>query len=449
MREAAVRVLLELDAHSATLGTAIERERGSLTDPRDRALLIELAAGTLRWRARLDALLTACARRPAAAIDPPVRELLRISAYQLEYLTRVPPHAVVHEAVETARRLGRPRAAGFVNAVLRGWLRRRATLRLPPRPSDDGSREEWIAYLSTSLSHPAWLVGRWLDRVGPDATRRWCEYDNQTPLLAARPSVPDAGARLADTLAARGVTVEPLRYVTDGWQLPAGVLGDLPAEVRHELYLQDEASQVLAHAVGARPGETVLDLCASPGGKSLVLAADMDARGRLVSCDARPGRVRLLATTLRHAGLPARVVQLDAARPLPFGPIFDRVLVDAPCSGLGVLARDPDLKWRRREDDLGPLAAQQAAILQSAAAVVRPGGTLVYATCSSEPEETDAVIESFLARSPFDRGRPPAPAAVPRLAELLTPAGTLRTWPFAHGLDAFFAAFLQRTGVRS
>ncbi len=444
-RQAAVRVLLAVDAGPTTLGAEIDRARRGLTDERDRALLIEIATGVLRWRARLDALLAQCATRPLDDVDAAVRATLRVGAYQIEHLTRIPSHAVVHESVELVRRLGRARASGFVNAVLRNWLRTRKSLTLPDRPRDGADRSAWLAYLSTTLSHPAWLVARWLDRVGPDAAERWCRYNNDPPAIGARAY--DDGERpdIVEALSAAGVETEPLPFVADGWRFPPGSLGGVPQTLRQRFFVQDEASQIVAHAVGARPGDTVLDLCAAPGGKSIVLAADMAGAGRLVSCDARPRRLRLLADTLARAHVPSRIVQLDASRPLPFAPVFDRVLIDAPCSGLGVVARDPDLKWTRREAELHDFADQQFRILSAAAAVVRPGGHLVYATCSSEPEENEAVVARFLAGAPdFTAARPATPLLVPRLGELLTESGALRTWPHRHGLDGFFAAFLVR-----
>ncbi len=242
-----------------------------------------------------------------------------------------------------------------------------------------------------------------------------------------------------------GVQAERAPFLDDAVRVAPGGLGRIPPALRRELFVQDEASQIVAHAVGAQAGERVLDLCAAPGGKTLVLSADQGQQGLLVACDFRPRRTRLLRRTLTAASVAALTVRLDATQPLPFGAAFDRVFVDAPCSGLGVLRREPDLKWSRSPDDLPGLVATQSAILQQAADAVRPSGRLIYATCSSEPDENDQVVEAFLARDPrFTR----VPLSVgPHLradVPFVESTGLLRTLPFRDRLDAFFAAALVR-----
>jgi 16S rRNA (cytosine967-C5)-methyltransferase len=207
--------------------------------------------------------------------------------------------------------------------------------------------------------------------------------------------------------------------------------------------VQDESSQLVPLLLEARPGDTVLDLCASPGGKATALAAEMQGRGLVVACDARARRMRLLAQTVRESGAPnIRLVQVGAREEVPFQPVFSRVLVDAPCSGVGTVRRDPDIRWRRSESQLTEFAANQRVLLDRAARAVAPGGRLVYATCSSEPEENEAVVEGFLASHPEFAL---VPAGGP-LAAVADAQGMLRTLPFAHGLEAFFAAALVRRG---
>jgi 16S rRNA (cytosine967-C5)-methyltransferase len=450
-RLVAVRVLLALERHHTTLAAELERERPQTADDRDRALLFELTAGTLRWRNELDAILQTCSRRPIADLSAQVRTVLRLGAYQLRHLDRIPAHAIVHESVELIRGLGQARAAGFVNAVLRTLTRQGAAVRLPPRPSPDAPRADLLAYLSTSLSHPEWLVARWLDRHGFDAAARWCEFNNHPPDVTVRVLAP---ARVDETVAAivaAGVSATPATWVSDAIRLPPGGLGHVPAELRSHLLVQDEASQIVALAVGAAPMDRILDTCASPGGKTVVMAGAMAGRGLLVACDHRPGRVRLLSATLNRvaaaepAGASVMIVRLDATRPLPFGPVFDRVLVDAPCSGLGTVRRDPDVKWTRTAADLAGFAVTQRALLAAAADVLRPGGSLVYATCSSEPEENEDVVDACLAARPdLALGRLQPGPLVARGADLIDDRGMLRTLPFRDGLDAFFAALLVR-----
>jgi 16S rRNA (cytosine967-C5)-methyltransferase len=446
-RLAALRVLLAMAGRRTTLASELEEQRGELADRRDRALLLELAAGTLRWRNTIDAYIEAASRRSVGDIDPRTLAVLRLGVYQLQHLSRVPAHAVVHESVEAIRALGQPRAAPFVNAALRAVSERRRLPSLPARPQAGDSRAEWVRYLTIIESHPAWLVERWIERHGVEAAEAWCRFNNAPPDVIVVPRRHEPPDELLAHLRADGVDAAPARYAPGALQLPPGSLGRLSPERLEMLRVQDEGSQLVARAAGVEAGERVLDLCAAPGGKTLVLhssAAASPAAGPslLVAADFRPRRVALLRELLRRASVDVPVVALDARRPLPFQPIFDCVLVDAPCSGLGTLRRDPDLKWTRSPDDLPGFAAEQLRMIRAAAGATRPGGRVVYATCSSEPEENGAVVSAFLSedaryvRQPVDRAVLPSDAR--------DPEGALTTLPFRDGLDAFYAAVLVR-----
>jgi 16S rRNA (cytosine967-C5)-methyltransferase len=447
-RLAAYHALRAIGDERADLPTALAHARQHLTDERDRGLAAEIVHGSLRWQRSLDHLVEHFANRPLGKVDRDVLHILRLSLYQLLHLDRVPASAVVDDAVDLTRHARKGSAAGFVNAVLRSALRQRHRLPLPPRPPSraeraSASRDAAIAYLGITHSHPDWLVGRWVDRLGLEAAERWVRFNNETPRLTLRANTLRATREgVAASLAAVGVETEPTRHAPDGLVVRAGNPLRLPAD--GSFLVQDEASQLVSVAAGARPGEHVLDLCASPGGKTVAMAADMDDRGVLVACDVRARRVNLLRDTVRLSGARCiRLTRVTAAGPLPFAPVFDRVLVDAPCSGLGTIRRDPDIRWRRHERDLAALAEDQSALLDRAAAVVRPGGRLVYATCSSEPEENEAVVDAFVSRhadfTPVDLREGPA-----LLHPLLDERGMLRTQPFVHELEAFFAAALVR-----
>jgi 16S rRNA (cytosine967-C5)-methyltransferase len=453
-RTAAFHALRAVGSGRADLPTALATSRQHLSDERDRALAAEIVTGTLRWQRSLDHLIVHFAKRPLQRLDAEVVTVLRLSLYQVLHLTRVPASAVVDDAVDLTRAARKPSASGFVNAVLRHTLRQRPKLPLPARPDDPHDRAAALSYLGVTHSHPEWLVARWLDRYGFDATERWVQFNNATPPLTLRANTLRVGREeLARVLSDIDVETEAARYAPDGLTVvtgnplreppPQSFGGPGPSEGR--FFVQDEASQLVPFAVAARAGERVLDLCASPGGKATEMAAAMKDSGTLVACDVRPRRLALLRDTVRGSGASCiQVMQVGTDGSLPFGEAFDRVLVDAPCSGLGTIRRDPDIRWRRREDELPALARAQVTLLSRAAATVRPGGRLVYATCSSEPEENEEVVDAFLAShpgfTPLDLRAEPATA----LAPLLDARGMMRTLPFAHGLEAFFAAALVR-----
>ena len=433
------------------LPRALAAFRDPLADDRDRALVTELASGTFRWRAALDHVIEGAADRPIARIDRDVLTVLRLGAYQLLHLDRVPPAAAVNESVRLVRRVGKAGAAGFVNAVLRRVAASRRTPGLPPPPGGAADREAHLAYLSVTASHPRWLVERWLDRCGFPAAADWIHFNNTTPPLTLRANrLRTSRGELGRQLAEHGVETEPTRFARDGLRVESGNPYRTPLAGRGLFLAQDEASQLVAELVGARPGERVLDACAAPGGKTLAIAGAMDRRGLLVAGDLRPARVRLLRRTLAGMGAAAvGIVRLDLHRGIPFPPVFDRVLVDAPCSGLGILRRDPEIRWRRRPADLPRFAAEQLTMAGHAAGAVRPGGHLVYATCSSEPEENEDVVAAFLEAHPdFEPVHPDRAGPVSTgLRRVLDERGRLSTRPSDHRLDAFFAAVLQRRAV--
>jgi 16S rRNA (cytosine967-C5)-methyltransferase len=452
-RREAYTILRAVSRGGDDLPAAVARARERLPDPRDRALAAEIAAGTLRWRGAIDAVIAAYARGGLDRLDPEVLEILRLGIYQLLHLERVPPSAVVNDAVDLARASGKHSASGLVNAVLRRVDRERAALPLPKRPgSPDADHAAALDYLSVTLSHPRWLVERWLGRFGFDEVEAWLRFNNHPAPLTLRANRLFATRdELSRRLAEAGVETAPTGLAPDGLHVVRGNPFDLDVAPGRSFTIQDEASQLVAAFVGAGAGERALDACAAPGGKSLVMAAAVGPDGLVVAADLRARRVALLAQMLHESGGTAvRVVRADAARPLPFAAVFDVVLLDAPCSGLGTIRRDPEIRWRRRPDDLPRLAALQRTMLDRAAEVVRPGGRLIYATCSSEPDENEDVVRGFLAaRADFE----PAAAAKTGLAGepaagVLDAAGRLRTWPFRHGLEAFFAAMLlRRTGM--
>ena len=444
-RTAALAALRDVNAARADLPAALAAVRPTLQDDRDRALATDLVTGTLRWQGQLDHLIEHFAKRPLAKLDFDVLQILRLGAYQLLHLDRVPAAAAVNDAVAMTRRARKTSAAGLVNAVLRALSRNTHRLPLPPRPPVGDP----LAYLEVSLSHPAWLAGRWLERHGFEAAETWEQFNNVPAPLTIRVNrlKIDRGA-LTRALAGHGVVVEPARYAPDGLIVKAGNPLRTPLAGTGQFVLQDEASQLVALLGAPEAGMNVLDTCASPGGKTTAMAAMAGDRAHIIAADVRDARVQLLQDTVNASGAQnIRVLQADLEARLPFEPVFDVVFVDAPCSGLGTVRRDPDIRWRRVEADLPHLAAAQLSMIRNAADVVRPGGRLVYATCSSEPEENDRVVARFLSTNDgFEQVnlRSERPAYFDALEPVLDEGGVLRTTPHQHGLEAFYGAVLRR-----
>ena len=446
-RRSAHRALRDVGAERLDLSSAIARARQGLADPRDRALAGEIAIGTLRWRAALDYQMGNVSLRPIERIDPEVLDVIRAATYQLLFLDRVPKWAIVHDAVELTREIGKSSACTFVNAVLRRLAESPQKKTLPSRPEIPASgilnRVAALDYLAVTLSHPLWLVKRWFNRYGFDAATDWVRQNNEpAPVTLCANALKTNVKRLAERLLDFGVVTESGCSAPHALTVIEGNPLATPLATEGWFLIQGQASQLITELVGATSDSRVLDTCAAPGGKSVGLAGAMENRGMLVVADFRPRRITLLKQTMvRCAVRPATVVRLNLSRPLPFGPIFDRVLVDAPCSGLGTIRRNPDIKWRRDESALAVFANRQREMLEQAAAVVRQGGWLIYATCSSEPEENEDVVESFL--SDHNNFEPIVPTNS-FVTPFLTSRGHLRTLPFRDQLEAVYAAILRR-----
>ncbi len=406
--------------------------------PRDAALATELTLGTLRWQRYLDWILSPHSRRPLASLDPLVRALLRMTAYQLSFLDRVPDFAAVSDAVTLARGHGGRGVDGFVNAVLRAFARVRPDDREPALPRDP------VDALATRWSFPTWLAARWIERYGhDDAIALMRAQDERPPLTLRANTLRITRDALIERLAAdERLTARPTPFAPDGVRVDhGGAPASWSSFVQGLFTVQDEASMLVARLLAPEPGDTVVDACAAPGTKTTQLAALMGNRGRVVALDPQParlGRVRDAASRLGVSIVETRTGRVeDRARELAGG--CDAVLVDAPCTNLGVLRRNPDVKWRRRLGDVEAASARQREILDAAATIVKPGGRLVYATCSLEPEENDGVTEVFLTGHPDFAVDPPSTFPI-----ALDARGILRCLPHRHGTDGFTAVRLRR-----
>lgn len=443
-REVALLALRDVDEGQAYAGLALDRAlKGRSLSRRDRALATELVYGASRRRNTLDWAIAQASTRPVDKMSPWVRADLRLAAYQLLFLDRIPPSAAVNEAVELAKRYGHAGLAGFVNGVLRGLLRKKAGLRYPDPAKDP------VGYLALRHSHPDWLVKRWLARYGFAATESLLRANNENPPLVLRPNrLKTDREGLLRALEAEGAATEPARLVPEAVVLREGPAFEDLKSFRDGLFsVQDEGSILVGQVLRPRPGDTVLDACAAPGGKSTHLAELMDNQGRVVAVDPHDHKLKLIEDNARRLGTSIVTPQLGDARDVgrAMAGQADAVLVDAPCSGLGVLRRRPDARWRKSPEQVEELHRLQVEILEGAAAALCPGGTLVYSTCTMEPEENQGTLQAFLDRHPEFRPeslRPYLPAAL--AGEPGVEQGWLQLLPHVHGTDGFFIARLIR-----
>ncbi len=421
-RRIALQVLLDVDGPGPTLADRLAAPDAEALDPRDRAFLHELVLGTLRRRGSIDAALAPLLTTGLARLDPPVRAALRLGAHQVLHL-RVPDRAAVSEAVESVRARA-PRATGLVNAVLRRLVREGA----PPEP--DAAKDP-LGWLTTAGSLPAWLAERWLERLGPETAVARARALLLEPPATFRlnPRHADAEARVREA----GLDPEPLA-VPGAWQARSGRPSDLASQ--GVIHLQDQGSQLVGR-LAARPG-SILDACAAPGGKAMLIADVVGEWGTVIAAERSLPRLRTMAALVARWDATVRLVGGDARQP-PFVLPFDTVLLDAPCTGLGTIARHPDIRWRLQPGELSRQSKRQGALLESLAPLARAGGRLVYATCSSEPEENEHVVTAFLSRHP-EFGLLP----LPEWARPFADGPYARTRPETHGGDAFFAAVLAR-----
>lgn len=416
-------------------------------DERDRRLLTELVYGVLRQQGALDFALDRFCKRPVASLDKGMPELLRLGAYQLLFLERVPAHAAVATSVDLAKQNRLQRVAGLVNGVLRALVRQRQQIPWP-RADDDAE-----AYLCHSLSLPRWLARRWCEQYGIDEAMELARACLQAaPRTLRVNTLVTSRQEVQQQLAADSISTAPCSYAPAGVTLPAGSGWTLPLPPA-AYHWQDEASQLVAYILAPQPGEHILDACAAPGGKTSHIAALMAKQGQLQAVECHESRMRTLHQLCERLQCADFVScrQGDMTQPPSWAQpaSYDGVLLDAPCSGLGVLRRNPELRWRLGSEDIARLAALQCQLLDSCAPLVKPGGRLVYAVCTQTPEETSRQVTAFLKRWPAYRQQK---VALPNAGQAVAPVtvqGAFAPLPQQYaGMDAFYAVCLQRQPER-
>ncbi|HTP66757.1 MAG TPA: 16S rRNA (cytosine(967)-C(5))-methyltransferase RsmB [Geobacteraceae bacterium] len=440
-RRAAFDILLRIEKERSYADILIDRELslGKLEGP-DRGLLTELVYGVLRRRGTLDHVINLFSRQRTDKLERSVLILLRLGLYQELFLDRVPVSAAVNETVNLAKSLA-PRAAGYINAVLRRADRERDSIHYPDRQKDTK------AYLAARYSHPLWLVGSWLRQLPMDEAEALAEAMSGAPPLTTRVNTLKIGRdELIEKLAGEGVVTTPTRFSPHGLNIASRTpLVGLPSFQEGLFTIQDESSQVAAILLAPLPGERVLDVCAAPGGKTTHIAQLMENRGSITAADTSRRKIALIEENAQRLGISIITTAiLDAVKPVPAQEKYDRILVDAPCSGLGVLRRNPEGKWWKTPADIAELVARQKAILGNAADLLKDGGTLLYATCSTALEENEAVVADFLSKK-SDFVLEDLRLLFPALTDLFTEDGFFRSWPHRQGMDGFFAARLRKT----
>jgi len=433
-RIAAFNILLRVERESAY---AVELLHSGLLDelsPVDRNLTMEIVMGVLRWRSVLDETIARLSFTPFRKLDFEVLTALRMGVYQKQFLSKIPAHASVNETVELVKQAKKVSAAGLVNAVMH---KVKSAVYDP-----HGSKLSGVEYLSAALAHPKWLAQRWVSGFGDEVAQKICEYDQRVPATVLR--LGSSGDE--SLLVAQGIQLAPGALMAAARIVISGDVRATQLFREARVAIQDEGSQLVAALVGN--GRRILDCCAAPGGKTAAMATRLP-EAEIVATELHPHRAALLRSLAPQQNV--EVMTADAMA-LPYGADFDRVLADVPCSGTGTLARNPEIKWKLKPEDLLDLQARQIAILKAAMRHVSPGGRLVYSSCSLDPEENEQVIAACIPNSDFkiipmqnelQRLRDSGELAWKNIDQLIS-GDFLRTIPGVHLCDGFFAAVLER-----
>lgn len=438
-RKIAVKILYEVHEKGAYANVALTKElrRAELSD-RDRRFVTELVYGAVKAGETLDWILRRYVNRPLRKIDPMIRDVLRLGIYQLFYLDKVPVSAACNTAVDLAKKYGNAGTAKFVNAVLR------AAGRAPEKATFPSGKGHGVEELALKSQHPYWLVKRLVKKLGFHETRALCEFDNKEALLSVRTNtLKNSRESLLQALTASGAETKASAWTPEGVIITKhGSLDALMPLQEGLCQVQDESSMLVAHVIAPQAGEFVIDCCSAPGGKTTHMAALMENRGCIVAGDVYEHKLVRIAENAARLGISIIETKLMDARKV--GELYpeqaDRVLVDAPCSGLGVLRRKPDARWNKTEAEIDALPALQLEILASAANAVKQGGVLVYSTCTIEPEENQEVVKSFLAAHPEfvleNTGD--------FLPEKKRKEKMIQLYPYIDGTDGFFIARMKK-----
>jgi len=436
-RGLAVKILNRVERTDAYLDKLINSElrSGELND-QDKGLLNELVTGVIRWQLKLDWVLNGFYRGNFPKADVNVKNAMRVSLYQLMFLDRIPHHAAVNEAVEFVKRLRNDRYAGIVNGVLRNIIRHLHEIRYPDRS------ESLEHHLSVFYAHPIWMVKRWLERYGEEQTEKLLIANNEKPPLTIRINkIKIQPAEFISLLEKEGFEYTPSTFLDYYVQLKgASGMGQLDLFRKGYFSIQDESAGLVGKLLDPQPYERIIDLCAAPGGKSMHVAELMNNTGEVIAVEKYPSRSDLIKNASDRLGLTNVKIVTEDANHFDSA-IADRVLVDVPCTGLGVLRKKPDIKLKRDVSDIPKLTEVQYSLLEKAASLTKPGGILVYSTCTIEPDENEAIVQRFLENNKNYSLDDPSPFLS---KAFITGRKTIETLPHIHNMDGSFAARLKR-----
>jgi 16S rRNA (cytosine967-C5)-methyltransferase len=449
-RDLALKSLNNLDGKNHYSGDYIDhlfRNHPHLNS-RDRAFINQLIQGVVRWKLRLDWVIGQFSSLPTKKIEPQILNILRLSLYQILFLDRTPNSAAVNEAVNQAKKIRRgAHIVPFVNGILRNICRQKNEIKYPDRYDDS------LKYLSIYYSYPEWLLKKWIKELGGKETEELIEAQNQFQGLNLRTnSIKLSRDELVEKLLREGIGSVPLTYAPEGLRLEKfrGRIDRLIAFNQGLFQVQHEAAQIVSYLLAPEPYSSVLDICAGYGGKSTHLAVLMSGKGNVFALDINIGRLINLYNSTKRLGIEnVRVLAADAVKPLSnlFRSEFDRIMVDAPCSGLGVISRNPDIKWNRTQEDIVQLARLQKAILDNAVSVLKKQGRMLYVTCTISREENEEVVEKFLSDNRCMLLEDLSHHIPEWGRDLINEQGFFRTLPHVHAMDGFFAAlFSKKTG---
>ncbi|GIP32953.1 16S rRNA (cytosine(967)-C(5))-methyltransferase RsmB [Paenibacillus sp. J2TS4] len=443
-RELAVELLTRVDRERSYSNLLLNQMlRKYKLERLEAAFATELVYGTIQRRNTIDYFLGRFVAKGLTKLEPWVRNLLRMSFYQLYYLDRVPPHAVVNEAVNIAKKKGHRGISGMVNGVLRNVLRQAEQLVLP-------EMKDPVQSIALRHSHPEWMVSRWVKQFGEETAERICEANNSAPSSSVRvQSLRSSREQMLDQLRAKGIEAAPSPLARDGIVVQqAGNMADSEEYRLGLLTIQDESSMLVADAVDPSPGMKVLDCCAAPGGKTTHLAERMNDEGEIIACDVHEHKEKLIREQADRLQLSCLHTIVTDARKLQeqYAPgTFDRILLDAPCSGLGVIRRKPDLKWAKSEAEIEEVVNVQSELLEAVHSLLKPGGILVYSTCTVEYNENEGQVRQFLERHPqFALSEFPQALTQLELPVSRRSKGMLQLLPQDYNSDGFFIARLQK-----